>query len=177
MTDSSIHSSRVRALTIAGVDPSGGAGICADLKSFSAFGAYGMTVIAGLTAQNTQGVTGIGKINPDFLKQQLETLSNDIQIDTIKIGMLSTKENANIVKSWLKSLKNQENKETFVVLDPVMVATSGNRLLAEDAEKAVLELAEEADIITPNLPELKRMVEILQGQASDQLVAKIDSAT
>ena len=141
------------ALTIAGSDPSGGAGIQADLKTFSALGAYGTAVITALTAQNTQGVTGIHLVPADFVTQQLDTLVADVRIDAIKIGMLATRELADAVAVFLR-----ENPSDVVVLDPVMVATSGDRLLARDAVEAIRRLLPLASLITPNLDEAADLV-------------------
>ncbi|MFN8080868.1 MAG: bifunctional hydroxymethylpyrimidine kinase/phosphomethylpyrimidine kinase [Kineosporiaceae bacterium] len=136
------------ALTIAGSDPSGGAGIQADLKTFSALGAYGTAVITALTAQNTRGVTGVHVVPADFVTEQLRTLAADVRIDAVKIGMLATAEIADAVGQFLTELACD-----IVVLDPVMVATSGDRLLAPDAAAAVARLLPLASIITPNLHE------------------------
>jgi hydroxymethylpyrimidine/phosphomethylpyrimidine kinase len=136
------------ALTIAGSDPSGGAGVQADLKTFSALGAYGTSVITALTAQNTQGVTGVHLVPADFVTEQLQTLVADVRIDAIKIGMLGTAAQAEAVGAFL-----QAHPHDVVVLDPVMVATSGDRLLAPDAVDAVRRLLPRASLITPNLAE------------------------
>lgn len=136
------------ALTIAGSDPSGGAGIQADLKTFSALGAYATTVITALTAQNTRGVTGVRHVPTAFVRDQFDTLIADVRIDAIKIGMLGTAELTRCVGELLRSLPGVP-----VVLDPVMVATSGDRLLDEDAVAAVRELLPLVDVVTPNLPE------------------------
>jgi len=136
------------ALTIAGSDPSGGAGIQADLKTFSALGVYGTSVITALTAQNTQGVAGVHVVPTEFVTQQLETLVADVRIDAIKIGMLA---NAGIVEAVGDFLRRHSHEH--VVLDPVMVATSGDRLLDDDAVQAVRELMPLASLITPNLAE------------------------
>jgi hydroxymethylpyrimidine/phosphomethylpyrimidine kinase len=136
------------ALTIAGSDPSGGAGIQADLKTFSALGVYGTSVITALTAQNTYGVTGVHLVPADFVTEQLRTLVADVRIDAIKIGMLSTPEVADAVGDFLRGFRCD-----VVVLDPVMVATSGHRLLSPDAEDAVRRLLPLASVITPNLYE------------------------
>lgn len=136
------------ALTIAGSDPSGGAGIQADLKTFSALGAYGTAVITALTAQNTQGVTGVHLVPADFVTEQLNTLVADVRIDAVKIGMLATAELADAVAAFLL-----EHPHDIVVLDPVMVATSGDRLLADDAVEAVRRLLPLASLVTPNLAE------------------------
>lgn len=138
-----------RVLTIAGSDPSGGAGIQADLKSIAANGGYGMAVITALTAQNTQGVHAVHVPPADFLRAQLDAISDDIEIDAVKIGMLAGAAAIRTVLSWLV-----EVRPSVVVLDPVMVATSGDRLLDAEAEAALHDLLQYADVITPNLPEL-----------------------
>ncbi|AKK03098.1 bifunctional hydroxymethylpyrimidine kinase/phosphomethylpyrimidine kinase [Corynebacterium epidermidicanis] len=137
-----------RVLSIAGTDPTGGAGLHADLKSILAAGGYGMGVVTALVAQNTQGVRSVHVPPIEFLTQQLDSVSDDIGIDAIKIGMLGNAEIAHTVAQWLERI------DAPVVLDPVMVATSGHRLLDSEAEEVVTELAREATIITPNLPEL-----------------------
>jgi hydroxymethylpyrimidine/phosphomethylpyrimidine kinase len=136
------------ALTIAGSDPSGGAGVQADLKTFSALGVYGTAVLTALTAQNTQGVTGVHLVPPSFVTEQLETLVADVRVDGIKIGMLATAELAEAVTAFLVA-----HPVDVVVLDPVMVATSGDRLLTDDAVAAVRRMLPLASLITPNLPE------------------------
>lgn len=140
------------ALSIAGSDPSGGAGIQADLKTFSALGAYGTTVLTALTAQNTRGVTGVHVVPPDFVAHQLATLVDDVRIDAIKIGMLATAELAGVVAEFL-SRQATSSHPPYVVIDPVMIATSGDRLLDESALTAVRELLPLADLITPNVAE------------------------
>lgn len=136
-------------LTIAGSDPSGGAGIQADLKTFSALGAYGMSVITALTAQNTQGVHGVQVIEPDFVAAQIDAIFADVRVDAVKIGMVATAEIAIVIADRLR-----HHVASNVVLDPVMVAKSGDRLLREDAATAVrYHLAPLARVITPNLPE------------------------
>jgi hydroxymethylpyrimidine kinase/phosphomethylpyrimidine kinase len=139
----------VRALSIAGSDPSGGAGIQADLKSFAAQGAYGMAVIASLTAQNTRGVRAVFSPPASFLAEQLEAISDDIVVDAVKIGMLGRADNIEVVARWLAW-----HRPPHVVLDPVMVATSGDRLLDADAEQVLRSLLPLADVITPNVAEL-----------------------
>ena len=136
-------------LTIAGSDPSGGAGIQADLKTFSALGVYGTSVITALTAQNTCGVTGVHVIPPEFVTQQLETLVADVRLDAIKIGMLA---NAAIVGAVADFLRRHDFVDC-VVLDPVMVATSGDRLLDDDAVQAMRDLMPLTSIVTPNIAE------------------------
>ncbi|MFJ2553142.1 bifunctional hydroxymethylpyrimidine kinase/phosphomethylpyrimidine kinase [Microbacterium sp. NPDC087591] len=142
-----------RVLTIAGSDPSGGAGIQADLKSIAANGGYGMAAIAALTVQNTQGVRAIHVPPSDFLRQQLDTLSDDIVIDAVKIGMLADAEVVRTVIAWLDAVR-----PPIVVVDPVMVATSGDRLLDTAAESALRELLVRAHVATPNLAELAVLV-------------------
>jgi hydroxymethylpyrimidine/phosphomethylpyrimidine kinase len=117
-----------RALTIAGSDNSGGAGIQADLKTFSALGCYGMSVITALTAQNTKVVRSIQEVEPEFVEEQIHSILEDISIDAIKIGMLF---NTSVVKTVAKCLR--EIKGCSVVLDPVMFAKSGDRLLQKEA--------------------------------------------
>lgn len=138
------------ALSIAGSDPSGGAGIQADLKTFSALGAYGTCVITALTAQNTRGVTGVWQVPVEFVARQLETLLDDVRIDAVKIGMLAGAELADMVGSFVR---RAPLAGLPIVLDPVMVATSGDRLLDEDAVTAVRELMPAVALVTPNLPE------------------------
>ncbi len=135
-------------LSIAGSDPSGGAGIQADLKTFSALGAFGTSVVTALTAQNTQGVTGVHVVPARFVNLQLETLVSDVRIDAVKIGMLANAELAATVGAFLDAHPQQ-----VIVLDPVMVATSGDRLLEDDAVEAVRALSRRSSVITPNLAE------------------------
>ncbi|MCY6383506.1 bifunctional hydroxymethylpyrimidine kinase/phosphomethylpyrimidine kinase [Hoeflea prorocentri] len=136
-------------LAIAGSDPSGGAGIQADLKTIQANGGYGMAVITALTAQNTKGVSGIHEVPAAFVEQQIMTILKDIRIDAIKIGMLAKADIIRAVAGCLDHLTGVP-----VVLDPVCVATSGARLIAPDAIDAMkTELLPKADILTPNIPE------------------------
>jgi hydroxymethylpyrimidine/phosphomethylpyrimidine kinase len=137
------------ALTIAGSDSSGGAGIQADLKTFAAFGVYGASVITALTAQNTQGVSAIHQVPADFVTAQIDTVFGDLDVRAVKIGMVSQR---SVIDAIAAGLERWSPKR--VVLDPVMVATSGDRLLMPDAIDAlVTKLIPRADIITPNLPE------------------------
>jgi hydroxymethylpyrimidine/phosphomethylpyrimidine kinase len=140
-------------LSIAGSDPSGGAGIQADLKSIAAHGGYGMAAITALTAQNTRGVRAVHVPPATFLAQQLDAISDDINIDAVKIGMLGDAEVIAVVRGWLEKVR-----PGVVVLDPVMVATSGDRLLQESAEAALRRLLPLADLITPNLAELAMLL-------------------
>ncbi|WP_115788687.1 bifunctional hydroxymethylpyrimidine kinase/phosphomethylpyrimidine kinase [Arthrobacter silvisoli] len=142
-----------RVLSIAGSDPSGGAGIQADLKSIAANGGYGMAVITALTAQNTKGVRSVHVPPVGFLREQLDAISEDITVDAVKIGMLGDAEVIGEVRRWLV-----EVRPAVVVLDPVMIATSGDRLLESSAEEALRALLPLADLITPNLPELAMLL-------------------
>ncbi|WP_119304158.1 bifunctional hydroxymethylpyrimidine kinase/phosphomethylpyrimidine kinase [Dongia deserti] len=136
-------------LSIAGSDPSGGAGIQADLKTFAALGCYGMAAITALTAQNTRGVQGVHVPPADFVAQQIDAIFADIRVDAVKIGMLATAEITNAVAAALR-----RHRPRSIVLDPVMVATSGDTLLAPEAIAAVREcLLPIATLVTPNLPE------------------------
>ncbi|MDR2880518.1 MAG: bifunctional hydroxymethylpyrimidine kinase/phosphomethylpyrimidine kinase [Azoarcus sp.] len=153
MTSSSYSSSRPQSppnvVSIAGIDPSGGAGVFADIKTFSALGAYGCGVVAALTAQNTRGVTGVHTPPVEFLRQQIDTLFADVTLHACKIGMLG---NAGIVATVADRLSNWQAAN--IVLDPVMTAKSGDILLESDAIAALREaLFPLALIITPNLPE------------------------
>lgn len=144
----------VNALTIAGTDPSGGAGLQADLKSFSALGAYGASVVTALVAQNTCGVQSVYNIDPLFVSAQLDSVFTDMRIDSVKIGMLSS---ADIVESVAERLRHY--KPAFVVLDTVMIAKSGASLLALDAIDSVrYELLPLASIVTPNLLESAKLL-------------------
>ncbi len=138
-----------RVLSIAGTDPTGGAGLQADLKSIAASGGYGMAVVTALVAQNTQGVRSVHAPPPEFLREQLDAVSDDVVIDAVKIGMLGDVATIDVVADWLDRVR-----PPIVVLDPVMVATSGDRLLAPEAEERLRELVSKADLITPNVPEL-----------------------
>jgi len=136
-------------LSIAGSDPSGGAGIQADLKTFSALGAYGMAVITALTAQNTQGVRSFQTVEPGFVGEQIDAIFADVRVDAVKIGMVATAEIAAAIADRLR-----HHAARNVVLDPVMVAKSGHHLLRDDAVESLRQaLVPLARVITPNLPE------------------------
>jgi hydroxymethylpyrimidine/phosphomethylpyrimidine kinase len=136
-------------LTIAGSDPSGGAGIQADLKTFSALGCYGASVVTALTAQNTQGVRAFTVVAPEFVAAQIDAVFDDLRIDAVKIGMVATAAVARAIADRLRHYCPSN-----IVLDPVMVAKSGDRLLQDDAIAAIREhLLPLASVITPNLPE------------------------
>lgn len=144
-----------RALTIAGSDSSGGAGIQADIKAFQANGVFGMSVITAITAQNTQGVFSIQDITPDMIEDQIKVIFDDIRVDAVKIGMVSKIES---IKSIGKSLRNIENLPK-VIVDPVMISKSGFKLLSEDAKDTLIEeLFPLATLVTPNLPEAEEIL-------------------
>lgn len=142
------------ALTIAGSDSGGGAGIQADLKTFSALGVYGASVITALTAQNTTGVTAIHDVPPDFVRAQIDAVFSDIAVNAVKIGMLSRPE---VIRAVAEGLDRWQPRE--IVLDPVMVAASGANLLAPEAVATLREvLFPRAGLVTPNLPEAGRLL-------------------
>ena len=144
------------ALTIAGSDSCGGAGIQADLKTMTTNGVYGMSAITALTAQNTTGVSDIYEVTADFLKAQLKAIFEDITPDAIKIGMVSSKD---LIIAIAESLKKYNGKN--IVLDPVMVATSGAKLISDDAIETLKEyLIPMATVITPNIPEAEVLSEM-----------------
>jgi hydroxymethylpyrimidine/phosphomethylpyrimidine kinase len=141
------------ALTIAGSDSSGGAGIQADLKTFSALGVYGASAITALTAQNTIGVQAIHNVPPEFVGEQIKSVLSDLDVRAIKIGMLST---AAIIEAVVDALKSYTHIP--IVLDPVMIATSGDLLLEVDAINALKQrLVPLATVVTPNIPEVAAM--------------------
>jgi len=145
-----------RALTIAGSDSGGGAGIQADIKTFSAFGVYGMSAIAALTAQNTIGVRGIIEIDPEFVSLQIRAVVEDIGVDAVKTGMLS---NASVISRVAEDLGELGLQR--IVVDPVMVAKGGDRLLRQDAiETMKKELFPLAMVVTPNLHEVNALIGI-----------------
>ena len=145
-----------RVLTIAGSDSGGGAGIQADLKTFAALGCYGMSAITALTAQNTQSVSAIHPVPPEFAAAQIAAVLEDIGADAVKIGMLYSADLIRVVADQLKRFQTGR-----IVLDPVMVAQSGDRLLRDDAVGAVIDhLMPLADVVTPNIPE----AEVLLGR-------------
>jgi len=166
----SSHSSQkryARVLSIAGSDSGGGAGIQADLKTFAALGCFGMTAITALTAQNTLGVHGIHELPPAFLAAQIDAVVEDIGVDAVKIGMLHSPETVQVVANAIR-----RHKLPNVVLDPVMVATSGDRLMSEEtADVLVQELFPLAAIVTPNLDEAA----VLLGCSIENL-AELDDA-
>lgn len=172
----------IKTLTIAGSDSGGGAGIQADLKTFSALGCYGLSVITAMTAQNTRTVAAIQEAEAGFVAQQIDTVMEDIGADAVKIGMLFSAEIIRVVADRLKA-HQAEN----IVLDPVMIAKSGDKLLQDDAiEEMVTHLFPLATVITPNLPEvyvlsgleikseseLSEAAEILMGKGVKNILIK-----
>ncbi len=171
MTEQELKTYR-RVLTIAGSDSGGGAGIQADLKTFSAIGCYGMSVITALTAQNTIGVTSIHAVPGVFVQQQMEAVFSDIGTDAVKIGMLFSVELIEAVAVQLK-----KHGIGNIVLDPVMVAQSGDKLLQDDAVEAIkTHLMPMADVVTPNLPEAAVLLNRKIRNAEDLIVAARDLA-
>ena len=143
------------ALTIAGSDSSGGAGIQADIKAMTMNGVYAMSVITSLTAQNTTGVASISEVPPQFLKEQLDCVFTDIYPDAVKIGMVSNPDHIEVIAQTL-----DEYKAKNIVIDPVMIATSGSKLVGEKAVSLIMEyLLPIATVVTPNIPE----AEVLSG--------------
>jgi hydroxymethylpyrimidine/phosphomethylpyrimidine kinase len=153
------------AVTIAGSDSSGGAGIQADLKTFSALGVYGASVIAALTAQNTRGVTAIHDVPAAFITAQIDAVFSDLNVGAVKIGMLSQPAAIRAVADGLDKYRQDK-----VVLDPVMVAASGDRLLAAEAVEVLRRvLIPRALVITPNLPEAAALLETAVAQTEAQM--------
>jgi hydroxymethylpyrimidine/phosphomethylpyrimidine kinase len=143
------------ALTIAGSDSSGGAGIQADLKTFAALGVYGASVITALTAQNTAGVSAIHQVPAEFVTAQIDSVFSDLDVDAVKIGMVAQAATIDAIAAGLARWSPK-----YVVLDPVMVATSGDRLLPEEAVAALrTKLIPRASLITPNLPEVAALLD------------------
>lgn len=155
------------ALTIAGSDCSGGAGIQADLKTMITNGVYGMSVITALTAQNTTGVAGIMEVTPEFLSMQLDAVFQDIRPDAVKIGMVSSVELIQVIAKKLCDYKAEN-----MVVDPVMVATSGSKLISDDAiEILKKELLSIATVVTPNIPEAEILAKMEIRSEEDMLIA------
>ena len=161
------------ALTIAGSDPSGGAGIQADLKTFTALGVYGASVITALTAQNTRGVQGVAPVEPAFVGQQLDSVLGDLRVVAAKTGMLATAATA-----WVVAKRLALVPDVTLVVDPVMVATSGDRLLAEDAIAAYCaELLPRAALLTPNLPEAALLLGDIEAQTVEDCIRQAMALT
>ena len=152
-----------KALTIAGSDSCGGAGIQADIKTMTMNGVYAMSAITALTAQNTTGVTGILEASPDFLKKQLDAVFEDIYPDAVKIGMVSSSELITVIADCL-----EKYQAANIVVDPVMVATSGARLIADDAVDTLrARLLPIAAVITPNIPEAEILADMTIRDEAD----------
>lgn len=154
-------------LTIAGSDSCGGAGIQADLKTFSALGAYGMSVITAVTAQNTMGVFNVRELDVDIIRDQIDCLFDDIRIDAVKVGMVSSIEIIDVIGECLK-----KNNAANIVVDPVMVSKSGYHLLREEAKDELVKvLFPLAEVVTPNLFE----AELITGDKIETL-ARMEAA-
>jgi len=152
-----------KALTIAGSDSGGGAGIQADLKTFSAFRVFGMSVVTAVTAQNSLGVTGVFNLPPEFVAQQIDAVLGDFGADAIKIGMLSTAPIVDAVAERLRTLHPER-----IVLDPVMIAKSGDPLLEPDARAALVkEMLPLASVVTPNLHEAGALADMTVASEQD----------
>jgi hydroxymethylpyrimidine/phosphomethylpyrimidine kinase len=159
------------ALTIAGSDSGGGAGIQADLKTFSALGVYGTSVVTALTAQNTRGVTAVHDVPPDFVTAEIDAVFSDIAVDAVKIGMLSRPDVIRAVRDGLDRWRAHD-----VVLDPVMVATSGDPLLAPEAVATLRELLlPRASIVTPNLHEAARLTDLPFAESREAMTAQAEA--
>lgn len=155
------------ALTIAGSDCSGGAGIQADLKTMIMNGVYGMSAITALTAQNTTGVSGIFPVSPEFLKQQIDMVFTDIRPDAVKVGMVASASLIAVIAERLRAYA-----ATAIVVDPVMVSTSGAKLIEPDAAAVLTEqLFPIAALVTPNIPEAQILAEMTIRDKDDMLVA------
>jgi len=152
-------------LTIAGTDPTGGAGIQADIKSFSAMGAYAMSVVTAVVAQNTRGVRAFVALEPEFVGAQIDAVFEDVRVDAVKIGMVA---NMGIARTIAERLRH--HGACNIVLDPVMIAKSGDHLLAPEAVSAMRDiLVPLADIITPNLPEAGVLLGIEPDWSLDEM--------
>jgi len=161
-----------KVLTIAGSDCGGGAGIQADLKTMSAIGCYGMSVITALTAQNTRGVTAIHAVPPSFAAEQIAAVFSDIGADAVKIGMLYSAELIEVIAEQLKKYNAQK-----IILDPVMVAQSGDKLLQDDAIQAIKQyLMPLVDVVTPNIPEAEVLIQRRIGGLEEMQAAAKDLA-
>lgn len=160
-------------LSIAGTDPTGGAGIQADLKSFAAFGAYGMCAITALVAQNTQGVREIHAPPVEFLRAQLDAVSDDVRVDAVKTGMLGNAAIIETISAWWEETYPEGSRPALIV-DPVMIATSGDRLLEQEAEEALIGFLGHADLITPNAPELALLAGAEEASTTEELVRQAE---
>ena len=153
------------AVTIAGSDSGGGAGIQADLKTFSALGVYGASVVTALTAQNTKGVTAIHDVPPEMIAAQIDAVFSDLHVSAVKIGMLSQAASIEVVAAGLDHWRARQ-----VVLDPVMIASSGDRLLAADAVDVLKRLLiPRARVMTPNLPEAAALLGLPEAKTEEEM--------
>ena len=156
-----------KVLAVAGSDPSGGAGIQADIKTVTVLGCYAMTAITALTVQNTRGVTGVTEIPPELIAAQIDAVCSDIMPDAVKIGMVCNAESVCVIAERLRHYRAER-----IVIDPVMVSTSGHRLLHEDAVQALCTaLFPLAEVITPNLPEASALLGRPVNTAEEQEAA------
>ncbi|WGI25343.1 bifunctional hydroxymethylpyrimidine kinase/phosphomethylpyrimidine kinase [Halomonas alkaliantarctica] len=169
----STHSRLRNVLTIAGSDPSGGAGLQGDLKTFSALGVYGTNVITAVIAQNTCGVASVYPVSPQAIREQLEHLLDDVSLDAVKIGMVASREVAEVIADVLR-----QRRPRWIVLDPVMVAKSGDILVDDAGIRAVRDiLVPLADVITPNLPEAAVLLETSSPTSLDAMEAMLPRLT
>ena len=158
------------AVTIAGSDSSGGAGVEADLKTFSALGVYGACVITALTAQNTNGVFGIHSVPPDFIAAQINAVFTDLDVAAVKIGMLGNASAIDVVAAALDRYRHPN-----VVLDPVLAASSGERLLQQGAIGRLRDLMRRARVVTPNLPEAAALLDTPQARDENEMRAQAEA--
>lgn len=157
-------------LSIAGTDPSGGAGMQADLKTFSALGTYGMSVVTAVVAQNTQGVDGVHQLSGEFVTQQLDVLLHDVRVDSVKIGMLGSVDVVQAVTNFIKRYN-----PPYIILDPVMISSSGSRLLEENAIDAMREeLLPLVDLVTPNLPEAACLLGVSEATNETKMLEQLE---
>jgi hydroxymethylpyrimidine/phosphomethylpyrimidine kinase len=157
------------ALTIAGSDSGGGAGIQADLKTFSALGTYGASVLTAVTAQNTQGVSAVEDISPAMIAAQMQSVFADLAVNAVKIGMVSRSQTIGVIADGLSAFRGP------VVVDPVMVATSGDRLLQEEAiETLIARLLPLATVVTPNLPEAALLTGRSIATSTDEMIEQAE---
>ncbi|OZT74258.1 bifunctional hydroxymethylpyrimidine kinase/phosphomethylpyrimidine kinase [Vreelandella boliviensis] len=169
----STHSRLRNVLTIAGSDPSGGAGLQGDLKTFSALGVYGTNVITAVIAQNTCGVASVHPVSPQAIREQLEHLLDDVAIEAVKIGMVASREVAEVIADVLR-----QRRPRWIVLDPVMVAKSGDILVDDEGIRAVRDiLVPLADVITPNLPEAAVLLDTPSPTSLDAMEAMLPGLT
>ncbi|AKA70679.1 bifunctional hydroxymethylpyrimidine kinase/phosphomethylpyrimidine kinase [Clostridium scatologenes] len=157
-----------KVLTIAGSDSCGGAGIQADLKTMSALGVYGMSVIAAITAQNTVGVQDVMDVTDEMIEAQITSIFTDIDVDSVKIGMVSNSKTIEVIKKLLLKFKAKN-----IVLDPVMVSKSGYFLLKPEAQEAIKELVAISDLVTPNIPEAEVLTNMKIENKNDMKSAAV----